>query len=398
MDIPQSDNIVRVKLLDTTAYFTGKASVFIDPVLPGHETLSFYDLAFLIENDAQGKRVMFDLGSRKDYWNFPPAVQRAIGTKSLIGGMRIDKDVSEILEEGGVSLKSINSCIWSHYHWDHTGNMSLFPSSTSITVGNGVKASGVLPGYPIDPKSSVLASDFANRDLIEIYFKSSLSIGGFPAHDYFGDGSFYLLDSPGHCPGHICGLARTTPSSAEGGATFVFMGGDICHFTGVFRPTPENPIPEPVPESIVKWRGGVRSSPVCPCSFTAQHPNTSDEAVARITPWYNMRAEFPSAYPDFEVARASVLKLQSMDKNENILVCIAHDAVLLDYLPVFNKSPGQDINGWKSDGVKEKCHWGWMKDIPVDGQPIHAPLVEDFWRDGKPWDYDAFKMTMETAI
>ncbi|CAI7627100.1 hypothetical protein PCG10_002394 [Penicillium crustosum] len=394
MDIPLSDNIVRVKLLDTTTYLTGKAFVFVDPVVPGHETFSFYDLAFFIENEAQGKKVMFDLGTRKDYWNLAPAVQRVFGADTVMDGIRVEKDVSEILEDGGVALESINSCIWSHYHYDHCGNMSPFPSSTSITVGSGFKAAGLLPGYPEDPKSPVLASDFANRDLIEVNFEHSFSIGGFPAYDYFGDGSFYLLDSPGHCPGHLCALARTTPSSAEGGATFVFMGGDICHFAGDFRPSPEKPLPDPIPESIIKWRNEARNFPACPCSLTAHHPNTSDQGAARTTPWYNMRAEYPTVYPDFEDARASVAKMQSLDQNENVLVCIAHDAVLLDYLPIFNKNPGQDINGWKGDCIKEKCHWGWMREIAVDGQPAHAPLVEGFWRDGKLWDYEAFKKTL----
>lgn len=107
-----------------------------------------------------------------------------------------------------------------------------------------------------------------------------------------------------------------------------------------------------------------------------------------------MRADHPTVYPDIVNAQASVDKMQALDQNENILVCIAHDAVLLDYLPVFNKNPDQEINGWKKDGVKQKSHWGWMRDIPIDGQPAHAPLVEGFWRDGKQWDYEAFKKTL----
>ncbi|KAJ5515148.1 hypothetical protein N7463_004700 [Penicillium fimorum] len=85
---------------------------------------------------------------------------------------------------------------------------------------------GFLPGYPENPTSPVLASDFEGRELIEISFENGLEIGGFRAHDYFGDGSFYLLDSPGHCAGHLSALARTTSSSAEGGNSFVFLGGE----------------------------------------------------------------------------------------------------------------------------------------------------------------------------
>ncbi len=29
------------------------------------------------------------------------------------------------------------------------------------------------------------------------------------AFDFFGDGSFWLVNAPGHMPGHLSGLART---------------------------------------------------------------------------------------------------------------------------------------------------------------------------------------------
>lgn len=73
--------------------------------------------------------------------------------------------------------------------------MSLFPSSTEIVVGPGFKASPViLPGHPEKPDSFLNSSDFAGRHLNEIDFgDAGLRIGGFRAHDFFGDGSFYLL-------------------------------------------------------------------------------------------------------------------------------------------------------------------------------------------------------------
>lgn len=106
-DIPESDHTVRVKLLDTTTYLTGIANVFVEPVVAGHETFSFYDLAFLIENERLGKKVMFDLGTRKDYWNLSPAVQRVFGSDSVMTGMRIDKNVADVLTDGGIQLNEI---------------------------------------------------------------------------------------------------------------------------------------------------------------------------------------------------------------------------------------------------------------------------------------------------
>lgn len=45
-----------------------------------------------------------------------------------------------------------------------------------------------------------ITDNFRGRPTREIEFESDgegLNIGGFAAFDYFGDGSFYLLDAPG---------------------------------------------------------------------------------------------------------------------------------------------------------------------------------------------------------
>lgn len=88
----------------------------------------------------------------------------------------------------------IGSIVWSHYHWDHIGNVALFPPSTSLYVGPGFKTEPrLLPGFPDDPYSLVPADAFVGRDVVEPDFADGLKIGGFRAHDFFGDGSFYLL-------------------------------------------------------------------------------------------------------------------------------------------------------------------------------------------------------------
>lgn len=92
-------------MLDTTAVMTLRAECFLKPTMPGHEFMSVTAVAFLIENERLGKRAMFDLGVRKDFWNSPPAVVKRIAT--AIPGIKVDKDVIEILEEGGCSLDSI---------------------------------------------------------------------------------------------------------------------------------------------------------------------------------------------------------------------------------------------------------------------------------------------------
>lgn len=49
-------------------------------------------------------------------------------------------------------------------------------------------------------------------------------MAGFPAViDFYGDGSLYVVDAPGHLTGHVNLLARV------GERRWVYLGGDCCH-------------------------------------------------------------------------------------------------------------------------------------------------------------------------
>lgn len=125
---------------------------------------------------------------------------------------------------------------------DHTGNPATFPASTDLIVGPGFKENFV-PAYPTVEDSQIDEKAWEGRTLREINFETEgkgLKLGRCDAFDFYGDGSFYLLDTPGHAIGHMCGLARTRADPPE----FIFMGGDIAHHGGEFRPTEYLPIPE----------------------------------------------------------------------------------------------------------------------------------------------------------
>ena len=47
--------------------------------------------------------------------------------------------------------------------------------------------------------------------------------------DLFQDGSLYIVDAPGHLPGHINILAKTGPTST------VYLAGDACHDRRIMR-------------------------------------------------------------------------------------------------------------------------------------------------------------------
>jgi glyoxylase-like metal-dependent hydrolase (beta-lactamase superfamily II) len=158
LNFPVSDSIVTVRAIDCTLNMFCKTSPFLSPVIPGHEFINFPTLAFLIENKPLGKTVLFDVGGRKDYWNYAPHTLGLLRASSA--GMKVDKGVDEILVEAGVELQSLDSIVWSHWHFDHVGDSSRFPDEVEIVVGPGF-VEELLPGYPKNPKSPLLESDYA---------------------------------------------------------------------------------------------------------------------------------------------------------------------------------------------------------------------------------------------
>ncbi|KAH7118339.1 beta-lactamase-like protein [Dactylonectria macrodidyma] len=376
LDLPASSKTVRVRAIDTTTRMVCDARAFVQPPIAGHEKLNFKTMCFLLEHTAASgsEHVLFDCGSRKDFWNGSPQTKRMIG--GHVPAVQIDKGVDEILTSAGLHLEDLKAIVWSHWHWDHIGDGSKFPSATDIVVGPGFTAEFV-PGWPERLESFVLASDLAGHRVHEPEF--DMTVAGFPAHDYFGNGSFYLLEVPGHALGHICGFARTTPD------TFVFMGGDCCHYAGAFRPTPYLPLPLHIPTDELD---AYYPRP-CPCSmFTVHHPTPKKDGnnalnQSRTKPFYDISQAPGSAYSFGDVAQSSVNMLQALDAHPGIFICLSHDDVLFNILPLLNEEPTRDINDWQSLGYKERSRWAFLNELPKGDNPGREPLVTGLWRDGR---------------
>ena len=205
-----------------------------------------------------------------------------------------------------------------------------------------------MPGYPKRQDSTLMETDFVGRNLREIDFKKEgggMKIGRFNAFDYFGDGSFYLLDTPGHTIGHICGLARTT----TGPDTFIFMGGDASHHGGEFRPNEHLPIPKEIKPSPLKRRAGI-----CP-GHLLQEVHAHGKADK---PFYNVTASF--AY-DKPVADWTIDGLGEFDAHENVLLLVAHDDAVVDPAQ-FDMYP-KPLTDWHEKGIAKKVKWLFLGDF-----------------------------------
>jgi glyoxylase-like metal-dependent hydrolase (beta-lactamase superfamily II) len=360
LEIPESTATVSVSVINTTSSIKGvDAWKFIAPTIKGHEYLATPAFSFLIthEDDSRRKRrLLFDLGIRKDWCNSSPFLLR----RFRAGGyeINVDKSVKEILQENGADIvdNPVEAIIWSHWHWDHTGNPNEFPPTTQLIVGPGFKQH-ILPGYPANPDSSILESDYNDRELKELNFEYADLIGGFRSIDYFGDGSFYLLDTPGHAIGHLCGLARVSSNPDS----FVFLGGDIGHQPGEWRPSAQLPLPEEIQPNPFTSASGLGCG--CPGSWFEDLGQRAHQPHGpRTLPFY-APARLPTGqiHHDIDECIESIRRMQQFDgaSTENIFVVIAHDASLLDTIDFFPKT----IDDFMEKGWIREARWKFLRDF-----------------------------------
>lgn len=301
---------------------------------------------------------------RPDWRNYAPSVVSLIEATTVITA---GSDVASILDSDtssvGIHRTDIESVIWSHNHFDHIGDVSTFPGSTELVVGPGVCAAS-WPGWPQVQDAKVLETDMRGRHVREIAFGKDVHFGSFEAFDFFGDGSFYLLNAPGHATGHLCAAARCTADPPS----FIFMGADACHHPGILRPTESLPLPQPQTDNLMsasspsrclveKQSGHLeireaesteqRNPSWCPGALLQQ---LTLDGTSR-TPFQQV-ADGP-LFPDHKSAMETIRKIQELDAADNVFVLIAHDLSLRSKIPFF---PGT-INDWMERDLKSNTRW-----------------------------------------
>ncbi|KAF7356511.1 Metallo-beta-lactamase superfamily protein [Mycena venus] len=342
--IPHSNATVDVRVFNVAnATLLNDAHTFILPVLPGHEDAIFPMFAFLVEHKKSQKRLMFDLGIRKDPLNLAPSVASFFTSGGVL--LEQSKDITELLQDGGISLASIDEVIWSHVHFDHIGDMSKFPNSTGLVIGSETDTTT----YPEFPNATLQTSDFAGHKVTKIDFAAAnLTFSGMKAVDYFGDGSLYLLNTPGHLPGHLSALARVTPTS------FIALGGDTFHHVGEARPRPQFQKNFPCPAHLLEE---AKTSISTDYFWSPRSRDGAFDMLSRSQQLFAVSDLPDSFYANPVTSQVSLEKLATFDADPDILVLIAHDISLRSSIPYY---PAY-LNDWKASNFKERTVWSFVE-------------------------------------
>lgn len=171
-----------------------------------HEVREFPSGVFLFDG-ADGRRVLFDTGYATGEWR--TGWRGAAYRRLLPPKVGADDDIARQLTRDGVDPASVTHVVLSHLHPDHIGGVSRFPGATFVMTAGQQQSlaalrlragilTGLLPPWFDEAKKIVLSGGAFHMT----------DIGGVPlrAADLFGDGSYLVVDLPGHAEGHVGAL------------------------------------------------------------------------------------------------------------------------------------------------------------------------------------------------
>ena len=110
LHIPSSNATVQISIINTTSHITNiSTDHFLLPKISGYEFIDCPAFSFLIEHYS-GRKLLFDLGVRKDWENFAPTLYDKIKNSSW--KITVEKDVREVLESKSIDPSEISAIVW----------------------------------------------------------------------------------------------------------------------------------------------------------------------------------------------------------------------------------------------------------------------------------------------
>ncbi|KZT55466.1 Metallo-hydrolase/oxidoreductase [Calocera cornea HHB12733] len=265
---------------------------------------------FYITHQPTGKSLIYDLGIRFDYET--AFSEDYVKVLNGLWKTKIVDDVGKILEKGGVDPAKVHALLFSHEHWDHTGFIAPFTNAELVGGAQTFAAEANL-------SEQVTALGKTPR-IIDFSGEAIQPVGAFErGYDYFGDGSVWLVHTPGHTKDHMSALVRVAPSPD---AQYVLVGGDTAHH---------------------------------PCLLCTHAGHTQ----------YQLRATFrnplaPEGAPevamhfDADLARDSIKRTKRMEAEPNVMCVMAHEYGYWKYWRDNDEImfPGLGLGEWKKRGLK----------------------------------------------
>lgn len=198
-------------------FITLDENFFVKPYTEGARR-TVPSLTFLVKHPGSNKygadeskpfHLMFDLGLRRAKERYAEVLQKHLENRAPYD---LAPGVAAQLKDGGLDPSAINLVMLSHVHYDHHGDPEDFEKA-HFTIGHGamdVLKNG-LGGYAshqhFDPNT---LPDDRSSELSDATGSQWKPLGPFLATlDLFDDGSLYVIDTPGHLPGHVNLLCRT---------------------------------------------------------------------------------------------------------------------------------------------------------------------------------------------
>lgn len=172
------------KLWKITALYFGQLTLpMCNFGSPDTQKVDFPFGGFLLQNGEEN--VLVDSGMREEYFE-----QMAIGDVNPSGSTQILLDE---LKKEGLEPKDIDTVIYTHLHYDHTGNIDLFPDA--VTYVQKSEYNNMLNPYPFqqqrmdyfpDTKERIkkvkklilVDGDIKLSNGLELYWNSGHSLGG----------------------------------------------------------------------------------------------------------------------------------------------------------------------------------------------------------------------------